>query len=526
MLSAVSLSVYSTFHDLTPSVAFTTIAIYGQIEMVLSVIPEVTAEALEAGVSASRIEEHIGASERNNYIIPGEDIAFNNASVAWPSEPGPMANKSNRFVLQNLNLRFPNKELTVISGKTGEGKSLLLASILGEAELLTGSISMPKTPTIDRYDSMVDKTDWIVDSAVAYVAQVPWIENATIKDNILFGSPFDLDRYHKVLSSCSLIKDLETFSDYDLTDIGANGINLSGGQRWRISFARALYSRAGILVLDDVFSALDTHVGRQLFEQALVGEMGKGRTRILVTHHVDLCLPKAKYMTLLGEGGVVYAGFVADLQRDGRLKTTLKQNEERLRREDLDGEINGSSSIMQESIRLKDVKTSTQGLKPPKKFTEEEQKETGPIKLGIYNEYLVASGGWWFWVTVVMMFVAHQGFVVGRSWWVGLWTRLYKQDSVIYFSEQAPSSLFNNLSRTFDDGFRGQQSVNLWFYLFIYVGISLLICISGAVRYLFLLLGSLRASRVLFEKLTYRILRAPLRWLDTVPVGRILSRFT
>ncbi len=100
---------------------------------------------------------------------------------------------------------------------------------------------------------MANKSDWILNSAIAFVAQIPWIENATIKDNVLFGLPFDMGRYKKVLYSCALEKDLEILPDGDQTDIGANGINLSGGQRWRVSFARALYSRAEILILDDVF---------------------------------------------------------------------------------------------------------------------------------------------------------------------------------------------------------------------------------------------------------------------------------
>lgn len=129
-----------------------------------------------------------------------------------------------------------------------------MASIIGEADLLNGLVLGPtSTPTSERYSRNVNKTDWIIPTSIAFVAQIPWIENATIKDNILFGLPFDRTRYDKVLQSCALEKDLETLDDGDATDIGFNGINLSGGQKWRVSFARALYSRAGVLVLDDVF---------------------------------------------------------------------------------------------------------------------------------------------------------------------------------------------------------------------------------------------------------------------------------
>lgn len=256
MLSAVSLATYTLLHgNLLPSVAFTTITIFNQIEAVLAVIPELTAQGLEAWVSARRIGDYLNGPEKQDYIIPNEDIIFENASVAWPSDSE--EEEPDRFVLRNVNLMLPTKELTVISGPTGAGKSLLLASILGEAELITGRITVPNAPSVEfRHDHMANKSDWVIDSVIAYVAQTPWIENASIKDNILFDLPYDAGRYKEVLSSCALIKDLEMLPDGELTDIGANGINLSGGQRWRISFARALYSRAGILVLDDIFSAV------------------------------------------------------------------------------------------------------------------------------------------------------------------------------------------------------------------------------------------------------------------------------
>lgn len=256
MLSAVSLSTYGLLHGaLLPSVAFTTIAIFNQIEAVLAMIPELIAEGLEAWVSARRIGDYLNGPEMQRYIIPGEDIMFENASIAWPSDSE--EEEPDRFVLRNINVKLPKKELTVVSGPTGAGKSLLLASILGEAELMTGRITVPNAPLVEaRHDHKANKSDWIIDSVIAYVAQTPWIENANIKDNILFGLPYDVERYKEVLSSCALMKDLEMLPDGELTDIGANGINLSGGQRWRVSFARALYSRAGILVLDDIFSAV------------------------------------------------------------------------------------------------------------------------------------------------------------------------------------------------------------------------------------------------------------------------------
>lgn len=253
MLSAVSLAVYSVLNGgLSASVAFTAITVMGSMEVSLAVLPEVIADSLEAWVSIKRIDEYLKAPERDHYIIPSDTIVFEDASIAWPSDS--QEEDPDRFALKNLNVRFPSKELSVISGRTGSGKSLFLASIIGEADQLGGHVKVPQAPSFEqRFDYKANKSDWIIDSAIAYVAQIPWIENATIKDNIMFGLPFDSGRYKRVLSCCALEKDLELLPDGELTDIGANGINLSGGQRWRISFGRALYSRAGILVLDDIF---------------------------------------------------------------------------------------------------------------------------------------------------------------------------------------------------------------------------------------------------------------------------------
>ena len=252
MLSAVSLSVYAAIHgDLSPSIAFTTITVFSSIEVTLAVIPELVADGLEAWISVKRIDEFLGTPDQEEIRTPGRFVAFDNATIAWPSES---IEDPDRFTLQGLNLEFPNKELSIVAGKTGSGKSLLLSSIIGEADKLSGVIRVPEAPApFERYDHKVNKSNWIIDSAIAYVAQTPWIENATIRDNIVFGLPFDSGRYEKTISACALEKDFEMLVDGEMTDIGANGINLSGGQKWRISFARALYSRAGILVLDDIF---------------------------------------------------------------------------------------------------------------------------------------------------------------------------------------------------------------------------------------------------------------------------------
>ena len=428
MLSAMSLATYAYLNgDLTSSIAFTTIAVLSTIEVTLAAVPEMITDALDCWVSINRIDDYLNAPEKVDCTIPGDSIAFENVSIAWPSDS--QEDDPDRFVLRDINIRFPRQELSVISGKTGSGKSLLLAAILGEVDKMSGTIRVPKAPSLmERFDHKATKGNWIIDSSVAFVAQIPWIENATIKDNILFGLPFDAGRYNTVKRVCALEKDLEILPDGELTDIGANGINLSGGQRWRVSFARALYSRAGILVLDDIFSAVDAHVGRQLFEDALTGELGTGRTRILVTHHVGLCLPKTKYTIQLGEGTVEHAGFIEELQRTGSLAKILSL-EERPDGEEQDDieesvlkvEEDGANALSKvfshrstNSAKIDDGGIDTKGRGQPKKFVEDEKREQGKIKLAVYKEYLKTSGGWLTWV------------VVAAGWMTYVWMMLFR----------------------------------------------------------------------------------------------------
>jgi ABC-type multidrug transport system fused ATPase/permease subunit len=154
-------------------------------------------------------------------------------------------------MLKNINVTFPDKQLSVICGPTGAGKSLFLASIIGEADLVSGRISVPyrRWTSSGVLEEAGSGGNWMIESSIAFVSQSPWIENGTVKDNILFGLPFSTQRYVNVIDACALNDDLGTLVDGDMTEIGPRGVNLSGGQRWRLSLARALYSRAGILIM-------------------------------------------------------------------------------------------------------------------------------------------------------------------------------------------------------------------------------------------------------------------------------------
>jgi len=554
VLSAAVIAVYAIIYgSLPPSIAFTTISLLSQIEGTLAWLPELTTNMLDAYVSLKRIGEYLEGPEKTQITEPGENIEFQDSVIAWPADvsketDAPAAEE--RFTLQALNLSFPRNELSIITGRTGSGKSLLLAAILGEVDLLSGIITVPSPPSKgDRQDDKANKSNWLLPTALAFVSQQPWIENESFKNNVTFGLPMDKDRYREVISACALDKDLDILTDRDETEIGASGINLSGGQRWRITLARALYSRAGILVLDDIFSAVDTHVGRHIYEEAIMGPLCKGRTVILVTHHAGLVRDGAKYEVRLADGTVEYAGKAQDdddalIIDEENLEPTAKDRAQLLHKlstnrsgdadQTANGTVNGKTrrhsshlktnpDMIDDGQHAHDIK-----IQQPRKFVEEEKTETGWTKWRIYKQFLNACGGWPFWLVVVIAFGGYEALLLGRSWILKLWSEQYRVESTsifdisnhfstTHFSLQTAAN--NPLSFSSDDS-------NFGYYLSLYLGFAVAISIEGTLRYLWIFYGSIKASRKLFQDITHAVLRAPLRWLDTMPVGRVLNRFT
>jgi ABC-type multidrug transport system fused ATPase/permease subunit len=367
--------------------------------------------------------------------------------------------------------------------------------------VVSGTIFVPRAiPAYDRHDSRANRENWVIKSSIAYVAQITWIENATIRDNILFGLPFDRDRYQDTLAAAALQTDLETFDDGDLTEVGSQGINLSGGQRWRVTLARALYSRAEILVLDDIFSAVDAHVGRHILEKALTGKLSNGRTRILATHHVALSLPKAAYAVQLCDNGKVQ-----EIMSPQKLVNSDARSKDNIG--------NGGTPEMTTTTPTAGGSTDAT-LSKPRTFVEEEFREQGSIRWSVYKKYITSSGALGVWALAVAVVVASQLALLARGWWMKLWTESGEKHS-------RPHHSTAEANRQID-----QKGRSLAFYMGFYVAISLSAAFLEAVKCAFVYVVALRSSRRLFESLTRAVLRAPLRWLDTVPLGRILNRFT
>lgn len=502
LLTVVSLAVYAIQNgSLTPSVAFVAIGIFKSLETSLSVLPEFMSFGLDTMISVRRVGAYLKGPERNDIITRSTNVAFDHASIAWPvDDEAP----KDRFILHDLNLSFPRGQLSVISGKTGSGKSLLLSALIGEADLLDGMVLMPPSLSLtERDDATAFEGNWVVAGSVAYVSQSPWLENATFRDNILFGLPFNEKRYNIVLDACALRMDLDLFEDGDQTELGANGVNLSGGQKWRVSLARSIYSRAEILLLDDIFSAVDAHVGRQIFENCIAGPICGGRTRILVTHHVALVQSKAKYLVELGGGTVLHSGLASNLADDGTL--TEIRNHAQMEAETPTNEGNDPKTVV----------GSQEPSKPAaKKLVKDEKMAKGSITRHVYATYMTASGGLLFWIMCGLLYIAFEAGSLGRNWWLRVWTG--NRDAG---DEQGTSHA--------TDFFAGSEAEHpLSFYLSIYAALALASGLIGSLRLFWAFSMTLRASQKLFERVLFNVFHTPLRWLDTVPVGRVLNRMT
>lgn len=196
-------------------------------------------------------------------------------------------------ILKDINIQLKKGTLTAVVGTVGSGKSSLISAFLGEMDKLSGRVNTYGT--------------------VAYVSQQAWIQNATLKDNILFGQPLNTEFYEKVIEACALKPDLDILPGGDMTEIGEKGINLSGGQKQRVSLARAVYANADIYFLDDPLSAVDSHVGKHIFDK-VIGPKGilKNKTKLLVTHGITY-LPQTEHILVIKDGQVSESGTYKEL---------------------------------------------------------------------------------------------------------------------------------------------------------------------------------------------------------------------
>ncbi|KAI0351013.1 multidrug resistance-associated ABC transporter [Trametes cingulata] len=412
-----------------------------------------------------------------------EDVlGIKQTSFTWTNDaevqtPGSTSSGTQRrkFVLNiDGELLFKRGKINLIVGPTGSGKTSLLMALLGEMH------AKPSGP-----DSFVSLPR---SGGVAYAAQESWVLSDTIRNNILFGAPYDEARYAKVIKQCALERDLSLFEAGDKTEVGEKGITLSGGQKARITLARAVYSSAEILLLDDVLAALDVHTGKWIVDQCFRDGLVRGRTVLLVSHNVALVRPIAELVVALGaDGRIVSQGSIdKTLQEDRELLVELETEEQQLKRaeEQVDKlEVPEDDPQKGKLVVAEEIAEGQVGWKA--------------LRLYIMNTAKIPA---LYWPGMALALVLTHTIMNGQTYVFSLWANEYEK--------HAPSE------------------VSVAFYLGLY-GLAVVGAIlTYAMVWLFYVTGSNRASRLIHNKLVTSVLGTTLRWLDMTPTSRVIARCT
>ncbi|KAJ7214037.1 P-loop containing nucleoside triphosphate hydrolase protein [Mycena pura] len=333
---------------------------------------------------------------------PAEDerIGFRNATFTWSKETDGSLTRSHRqFTLKiDGEVLFERGRINLVIGPTGSGKTSLLMALLGEMHWI------PSSP-----DSWYNLPRG---SGVAYATQESWVLNETIRTNIIFDTPYDEERYKKVLYACALEQDMKLFQAGDQTEVGEKGLTLSGGQKARLTLARAAYSKASILLLDDVLAALDVHTAQWIVEKLFSGDLLQNRTVILVTHNVALTRPIADFIVTFGSDGRIQAqGSVSEITQRGSIAAQIREEQQLLDK------------------TLQQVDGVDPGSKPADgKLILAEEMEMGHVSADALKMYLSSTGGKY---PVLFFFFFYGGlifsqiFVTLRTWMLGYWAKQY-----------------------------------------------------------------------------------------------------
>ncbi|KAJ7485719.1 multidrug resistance-associated ABC transporter [Mycena latifolia] len=493
---------------LTPAIAFTALSIFTELQFSIKGIPASIINLIQGHVSLRRIDRRDSPGFHRSRPVPplekqAKTVAFHSATVSWPQASlSPAATPHRKFMLLDLSLTFPAGELSLVCGKFGSGKSLLLLALLGEADVLTGRVLCPRSPPDSLASLAMEKPEagkWIVDGLCAYVPQTSWLRNQSIKDNILFNLPYDHARYQKTLQVCALVPDLAILEDGDDSEIGERGVNLSGGQKARVSLARAVYSRASVLLLDDVLSAVDAHTANHLYHECLKGPLLTGRTVILVSHHVQLCASGAAYVVALDNGRVQFQGDTTAFSTSGIFGSLVQLADNAAHAETDDHPAADSNAERSTSLQSSDASlVDAAAKKAPRKFVEDEGRTVGRIGSEIWLVYMQAWGGYWYWMVLVLILVVAACSPLLENGWLKIWSG----------------------SPDIQDAARGPI-----FYIGVYAALTFGGLAVKTFRWYILYSGSIQASRILFQKLLHSILFANIRFHDTISRGRLLNRF-
>lgn len=536
-VSCSTFTVYVLTQDrpLTTEIVFPALALFNLLTFPLAVLPMVITSIVEATVAIGRLTDFLVAEEVQPDAVTikpapeemGEEtVIIRNATFTWDRH-------SDRQVLKDIDYTAYKGELNCIVGRVGSGKSSLLQSVLGDLYKLDGDVEVRGT--------------------VAYASQQTWILNATVKENIIFGYRYDSEFYERTVKACALLDDFKQLPDGDETVVGERGISLSGGQKARVSLARAVYARADIYLLDDVLSAVDSHVAKHIVDQVL-GPRGllSTKTRVLATNAIHV-LRGASYITLLEDGKITERGTYKQLLAMKGSVTEMLKTAGHDGSGSGSGNGSGSSSastsetstiIEPESSQTKEEieeaqervpelapikpgptgdkirtnsmatlrRASTASFRGPRgKLTDEELAggsrtkqarefvEQGKVKWDVYGEYAKENNLYAVAVYLCALLLS-QTANMGGSVWLKEWAE-----------------------KNQENGHNKNVGMFIGIYFAIGIGSSLMTVIQTLILWIFC---SIEASRKLHERMANAIFRAPMSFFDTTPSGRILNRFS
>lgn len=463
---------------------FAALGLFGALKFPLMYVGQLISNGTQAYVSMRRFTSFLAYASSHKsldsadieLVEPASSdayVKFNNADICWSTE------SNQRFTLENINLSASKGDLVVIVGSVGSGKTLFGLAVLDEVTCISGTM----------------KTH----GSIAYVSQEGFIMNASVRDNILFGMDFDSSRYLEVLDACQLRGDLKQWTNLDRTIIGERGITLSGGQKARVSLARAVYSGADIVVLDDPLSAVDAHTGKKIFERVLSdqGLLG-GACKIFVTHAVQY-LSYATEIIVLEEGKVLFQGdYPAMVKHSTRedasdvVTTLLKGTQEVVDNMEVDEFIG-------------DEVGSISHKKGEALMTEEERSDS-TLDWSIVWQYIYFAGGSSVWIILLLVLIMERFFFVFADWWLAVW-----------------SSGGNSISDLFN---LPRDSTSSLDYIYVYLAIVLINAVFVYMRLAHVAQFGSKASETLFLTLLEKVLKSPMVFFETTPLGRILNRFS
>ncbi|XP_021347493.1 multidrug resistance-associated protein 7-like isoform X2 [Mizuhopecten yessoensis] len=374
-----------------------------------------------------------------------------------------------------------------VIGKVGSGKSSFLNAIMAEMARKDGNISVSN-----------------IKNGFALADQEPWIQQATVRDNITFGSPFNAKKYAEVLDAASLKQDIDILPAGDRTEVGERGVTLSGGQKARLALARALYKDKDVYLLDDPLAAVDAHVAQHLYDKCIMGLL-RTKTRILCTHHTKF-LGEADLVIVMNDGVISKMGIPADIL-DGIIFAEHKPSDK------------NAAEIGYTENNDKDGKMK------------EEAKATGGVKLRVYKTYLAALDKW-VPPVILLCFFFMQAFQKMQNWWLAHWVN---STSINNTSTTVTGHLcfYDNMStpNSFDQGYDTTGTVTLGqpslaYYMIVFVCLASVYSLSAVTRELLFVYGGMSVAKTMHTNLLKTILKAPMSFYDVTPVGRILNRFS